>query len=299
MAIYKKIYTKLMAGLLVTGFLATQVDKCAALPEEAEIPAAEQEALNAQLLLWHSAAEKVSHVQAMLERGADPNAMDRWGWTPLMRTASNGNVAVTKCLILAGAHLNTQQPHSGKSALMLAIPEFGDDSQVVQQKLGAMETLIRARADLNIQDNEKNTALINAVDGGIHWYAAPCVALLLVRAGADDTIRNDQQKTISDLLTSDPIYEYIKQALATQNTPRPQVRQKAETRLRPARDYLLNGPLSIDPLTNIFVHYAIIDNPIEAAKQWAIDAEYTQNRQAQKTRAKALLWRAQQAAAKK
>jgi hypothetical protein len=61
-------------------------------------------------------------VKSLLERGADPNAIDREGnkcTTALMLASSRGNIRVAQALINAGANVNARNT-DGKTALKLA-----------------------------------------------------------------------------------------------------------------------------------------------------------------------------------
>lgn len=44
----------------------------------------------------------------LLDRGADVNAADRTGWTPLMEAASKGSTAVVKTLLTYGAKVHAR-----------------------------------------------------------------------------------------------------------------------------------------------------------------------------------------------
>jgi ankyrin repeat protein len=55
-------------------------------------------------------------VSALLEAGADPNARDPDGWSPLMEAASKGRFEVVKLFLAAGADANATN-REGRSAL--------------------------------------------------------------------------------------------------------------------------------------------------------------------------------------
>ena len=70
-------------------------------------------------LLWAAHWDDLEAVETLLEAGADPNAADDHGVTPLMRACENASVEVTRALLEAGADANAAQT-GGLAALMLA-----------------------------------------------------------------------------------------------------------------------------------------------------------------------------------
>ena len=58
----------------------------------------------------------VDTLSALLGAGADPNARDPEGWTPLMEAASKGRLDVVKLLLAAGADVNATN-REGRTAL--------------------------------------------------------------------------------------------------------------------------------------------------------------------------------------
>jgi ankyrin repeat protein len=107
------------------------------------------------VLMMASHAGNLSMVMALIEAGADVNASDERGWTPLMKAAYNadqdrGFADVAQALIDAGA--NVEAPISyGIRPLMLAAG-YGETAVV--------ETLLRAGADVMARNEGGLTALM-------------------------------------------------------------------------------------------------------------------------------------------
>ena len=70
-------------------------------------------------LLRAALAGEAEEVRALLGRGADVNAADRDGWTPLMEAASKGHAAVVRLLLDAGADASARSK-AGWTALRAA-----------------------------------------------------------------------------------------------------------------------------------------------------------------------------------
>jgi ankyrin repeat protein len=92
---------------------------------------------------WEDAIKRanVQLVLDLLGRGADVNALDRYGQTALMRAAHAGHRELVETLIAQGADLNITAKH-GLSALMLA---------VIAEHAEIARLLAKAGADLSLR----------------------------------------------------------------------------------------------------------------------------------------------------
>ena len=99
-------------------------------------------------------------VQTLLKRGADPDAKDGYGWTPLLCAAVCGNVNIARCLLDHGADVN-ERFANGETVLMDAARR-GDRAQV--------QFFLDRGADASLHDNYGWTAITAASDAD----PAPC-----------------------------------------------------------------------------------------------------------------------------
>lgn len=90
-------------------------------------------------------------IQMLLRAGADPNASDSEGATPLMYAAesSKAGTGILRALVDGGANLN-EQDDQRRTALMRAVDKY---------RVDAVRFLITAKADPNLRDSHGHTAL--------------------------------------------------------------------------------------------------------------------------------------------
>jgi len=99
----------------------------------------------------------IETVKALLAKGADINAKDRYGETALIREIGGWrNIETVKTLLAEGADINAKDA-SGRTALMHAA-EYG--------KIEKVKILLAKGADVNAKDASGRTALICAASSG-------------------------------------------------------------------------------------------------------------------------------------
>ena len=115
-------------------------------------------------------------VKAAIAAGADVNATDRWGDTPMFRAS---DAACAKALVAAGANVDARD-NEGNTALI---------SAASASEVSYIDGLIAAGADVNAHDSGGWTALMNAAN---HNCAADVKALIAAGADINATDYNGQ-----------------------------------------------------------------------------------------------------------
>ena len=126
-------------------------------------------------------------VQTLLEAGADPNQKSKGRFSPLISACDKyrPNLEIIKLLFEYGADPNIQG-EDGNTPLHIAVRN--DNSEIT-------ELLLTNGADPNIQDNIGNTPL--------HTPANYIIKNLLIKHGADETIKNAKGKTWDEMTDDD------------------------------------------------------------------------------------------------
>ena len=182
-------------------------------------------------------ANQSLQLRTLLQEGADPDARDETGETPLTWAAHLGHTAVVKHLLAAGVDVEAvgrrfkapplvlaarigargvvallavhadldAQDAAGATALMRAVERPEDLVKPQRQIAAIIRTLLDLGAVPDIKDFEGNTALMWAV----RWDNAEAVRLLAA-AGADLTVRNHAGESALDLADAEGDTEMLR-----------------------------------------------------------------------------------------
>jgi ankyrin repeat protein len=133
------------------------------------------------------AASTAGQAKDALARGADVNAHDRDGRTPLHFAAARCLPEVVEVLIQAGGNFKASTP-SGERPLSLAVQELIDPDEGYDvgdvtpgDRLVTVELLLKAGADTNSKETSGRTPLFHAARN-------PALLKRLLDAGADATV---------------------------------------------------------------------------------------------------------------
>jgi len=122
------------------------------------------------------AEDKTEEVSLFLTAGFSPDTKDKKGVPLICVAARNGKLNTLKILLKAGAQVNLIAEDRGSSALL--------DSAIERNK-EMIRILIEAKADLNVQSKDGQTALVVVVGAGDDE-----ITEMLFKAGADPDIKD-------------------------------------------------------------------------------------------------------------
>jgi len=126
-------------------------------------------------------------ISACIKSGAEVNARDNRGDSPLMYATRYNNPEVCAVLIKAGADVNARNDYCGDSPLMYAA-QWGDGSLTICQ------VLIQAGADVNARNNHGSSPLMLVARNKPN----PEICTLLIEAGADVNAKDNEGKKALD-----------------------------------------------------------------------------------------------------
>jgi outer membrane protein OmpA-like peptidoglycan-associated protein/ankyrin repeat protein len=150
---------------------------------------------NTPLMLTAAMNGNKQVAEAMLAKGADVRAMNEAKQTALYLAARRGFVDIIEMLAAKGADLNARDA-DGKAPLMVAIS---------QEKIESVKTLLAKGADINAKDNLGDTVLMEAV-----LAKTPDILKLLLAKGADINAKNNDGGTAFSLATKMGKNEFVK-----------------------------------------------------------------------------------------
>lgn len=203
---------RLLPGLIAAGAILASAGLCA----RAQTPPSSEEI--AAYTDLHAAVVRGStaDIERLVRNGEDINARDSFGRTPLMVAAFRRDAAVARALIEFGANVNALEHQSYDVITIAAVQNdleivqlaiasggnvraitspYGGTALIAAAHLGhaeIVEALIAARAPVDYVNRLGMTALIEAIvlgDGGARHQA---VVAILIKAGADVNLANNQ-----------------------------------------------------------------------------------------------------------
>jgi ankyrin repeat protein len=128
---------------------------------------------------------------ALIDAGANVDATDPYGVTPLMFSFISGSVRAARKLIEKGADVNSRDV-DGRTALIEALTTEND---IPPELIAA---LIKRGADVNVRLADGLTPLMIAVSGG------PRLVQMLVEAGADINAKDDSGVSVLRMAKDSP-----------------------------------------------------------------------------------------------
>lgn len=150
-----------------------------------EIMAKTTDSINKKLLSAAVTATKARDIKELLDKGADVNAHNEWGLTPVMLAAQyNHSVAVLNALIAAGADIHEAEPKYRSNALHLAANSSSNPKVI--------DALLAAGANIDARNYLGETALIMAVNSNSETK----ISTQLIKCGADINARDYQGHSV-------------------------------------------------------------------------------------------------------
>jgi ankyrin repeat protein len=137
----------------------------------------------------HAAGSDINMVKLLIANGADVNAKDRKGRTPLIRALNLRSAEAAKFLIANGADIKVQDEH-GETPLHLAFGPRSMAGLFSRPNIDLIELLIEKGIDVNVRSSTGNTPLHRAVQHG-YLDQVEC----LMNKGADVSAKNDSGVT--------------------------------------------------------------------------------------------------------
>lgn len=199
---------------------------------EQELKNKEQRSRANKALLTAIEQNDIEAIKQALENGANGEIPDRSGFTPLHRAVQNGNLELVQLLLNAGAPVDALNK-AGQPPLLIAFaPYIIKKHNIIIKKI--ITTLIDHKAPVNVQESSSGeTPLMRT----IRLLDDPTIVRQLILAGADIDIRDNNNQTASDMITTEAmrkaydeaIEEKEKQAQLAQQSPQANIPIKIPT----------------------------------------------------------------------
>ncbi|QJU60696.1 ankyrin repeat domain-containing protein [Sphingomonas sp. AP4-R1] len=141
-----------------------------------------------ELLFEAAKLGRTDLIPLLVQNGADVNAYEARGFTPLILAAYNGQAAAVEALIAAGADPCKPDANQGNTAQM-GVAFKGDDAIAAR--------LLKASCDVNVRNKAGQTALMMAA-----LFGRTRQIDMLVKAGADPAIADASGRTASSVAAS-------------------------------------------------------------------------------------------------
>lgn len=167
--------------------LATAVPQVSAVEQRTPpVPTALPSPERRQQLLFEAARlGRIDMIDPLLKAGADINAYDDRGFTPLILAAYNGQLAMVETLITKGADACRPDRDQGNTAQM-GVAFKGED--------GIAARLLKAGCDVNARNKAGQTALMMA-----SLFNRQAQVDMLLAAGADRSIQDAAGRSASSV----------------------------------------------------------------------------------------------------
>jgi uncharacterized protein len=138
----------------------------------------------------------LSEFERIIARGVNINARDSYGNTPLIEACTISSPLIVRELLAVGANPNIKN-YDNQTPLMRVVGEFSHRIEICTE-------LIQVGAEIDAQDNDGRTALMNAANIG-----SPSCVKLLLDMSANKSIQDNNGKTALDYASSHSQDDYF------------------------------------------------------------------------------------------